>query len=207
MTSLSRTIAAAACLAVVSLTGACSGDGGSSDSAKGPTSHSFTVAEGKVSFDLPSDWDDLDQDKLQEAMSDNKVMDEMTDRMGMTSDQLKQMMSTSLVLYAAAPHAVDGFLDNLNVMVFDEALPKAGTFELQYRGLGASDISSEDVTTDVGDGYRTTYLLEMGGAEIHGEVLALEVDGQAVVITMSGHDAGEIADLADDVSASLATAA
>lgn len=207
MTSLKRTIAAAACLAAVTLTGACSSGDDSSKASDAPSTSSFTIEEAGVSFDLPSDWDDLDQEKLQEALTDNEVMDEMTDRMGMTAEQLQQMMSSNLVLYAAAPHAVDGFLDNLNVMVFDEALPNAGTFELQYRSLGATDITSEDVTTDAGDGSRTTYLLEMGEVTVHGEVIAVDVDGKAVVITLSGHDSGEIADLADDVADSLAPAA
>ena len=206
MTSLKRTIAAAACLAAMTLTGACASDS-SSKASDEPSTSSYTVEEAGISFDLPADWDNLDQDTLQEAMSDNEVMDEMTDRMGMTSEQLQQMMSSNLVLYAAAPHAADGFLDNANVMVFDEALPNAGTFELQYRSLGASEITSEDATTEVGDGYRTTYVLTMGETTVHGEVIALEVDGKSVVITISGHDAGDTADLADDVADSLAPAA
>jgi hypothetical protein len=42
-------------------------------------------------------------------------------------------------------------LDNVNVMLVDGSLPSSGTFELQYRSLGAPDITSEDVTTDMGD--------------------------------------------------------
>ena len=207
MTSLKRTIAAAACLAAMTLTGACSSDS-SSKASDEPSTSSYTVEEAGISFDLPADWDNLDQDTLKEAMSDNEVMDEMTDRMGMTSEQLQQMMSSNLVLYATAPHATDGFLDNANVMVFDEALPNAGEHQaavpqprrqrdhLRGRDHGGRRRLPHDVPPDDGRDHG-----------VHGEVIALEVDGKSVVITISGHDAGDTADLADDVADSLAPAA
>ena len=207
MTRLKRTIAAGACLAAMALMGTCSSGGSSSKASDAPSTSTHTVEEIDVSFELPSDWDDLDQDMLIDASANGPLMDELTDRMGLTTEQLQQMASSNLVLFAAAPHAEDGLLSNLNVMVFDEALPKAGALELQYRGIGATDMTSEDVSTDAGDGSRLTYTLEIKDVTMYAEVIALDVDGKAVLITMSGHDAGELADLADDVADSLAPAA
>ena len=191
----------------MALVGTCSSDGSSSKASDAPSTSTHTVKEIDVSFELPSDWDDLDQDMLIDASANGPLMDELTDRMGLTIEQLQQMASSNLVLFAAAPHAEDGLLSNLNVMVFDEALPKAGALELQYRGIGATDMTSEDVSTDAGDGSRLTYTLEIKDVTMYAEVIALDVDGKAVLITMSGHDAGELADLADDVADSLAPAA
>ncbi|KAA1429021.1 hypothetical protein [Nocardioides antri] len=94
---------------------------------------SFSVDEAEVSFDLPSDWEEFDRDKMQEALSDSSTMDDLTDRMGMSREQFEQMMASNIVLWVTAPHAEDGFLGNVNVLFADGKLPTMGAVELQSR--------------------------------------------------------------------------
>jgi hypothetical protein len=73
----------------------------SSRSAGSPASEetrSFSVDEAHLSFDLPSDWEEFDRDTMQEALSDSTVMDDLTDRMGMSSEQFQQMMASNIDL-------------------------------------------------------------------------------------------------------------
>lgn len=166
---------------------------------------SFTVDEADLSFDLPEDWEEFELDKMQDALTDLDEMDELTDRMGVSSEQFYQMMASNIVLYVTAPHAVDGFLSNVNVIVADVSLPSLGTLELQYRALGATDIETDEVSTRVGDGYATTYTLELNGDELHGQGTALDLGDQFVFITVSSKDAEELDRLGAELRESLAT--
>ena len=206
MKNLLRAVALGACLAILSLAAACS----SADSSRsvGSTSseetRSFSVDEADVSFELPSDWEEFDRDKMRDALSDSSAMDDLFDRMGVSIEQFQQMMASNVVLFVTAPYAEGGFLDNVNVVVADGRLPSMGAFELQYRGLGATDVHSVKAITDVGDGYATTYTLEVNGTEVNGQAVALGVDDQAVVITVSSRAAGEADELANGIRHSVA---
>jgi predicted nucleic acid-binding Zn ribbon protein len=174
------------------------------DSPASDQTRSFSVDEAHLSFDLPSDWEEFDRDKMQEAFSDSAEMDELTDRMGVSNEQFRQMMASNIVLFVTAPHAEAGFLSNVNVIVSDGKLPTVGTVELQYRALGAIDIDSEEWRTDMGDGHSTTYTLGMNGNEVHGAAILLRPHDKTVVITVSSHDASETDRLADEIRNSLA---
>jgi len=151
----------AACVAALFLAGGCSGEDSSrsADPRASERTRSFSVDEAHLSFDLPSGWEEFDRDKMQEALSDSTVMDDLTDRMGLSSEQFQQMMASNIVLYVTAPHAVAGFLGNVNVLLADGKLPSQGAIELQYRALGATDVGSHEASTHVGDGFSTTYTL------------------------------------------------
>jgi len=197
-----------ACLVSVLLAGACAGEDPTrpADSSASGATRSFSVDEAHLSFDLPSDWEEFDRDRMQEALSDSTTMDDLTDRMGMSDEQFQQMLASNVVLFVTAPHAVAGFLDNVNVVVADGRLPRLGSFELQFRHLGATDIRSAEVSTDVGDGYSTTYTLALNGIEVHGQAIAFAVEDRVVMITVSSHDAGEADSVADEIRHSLAPA-
>ncbi len=203
MTSLKRTVAAA-CLVGLALTGACSSDDGSSAQPATSSQGSHTVDEAGISFDLPSDWEDFDRDRVVEVLSDSAAMDEMTDRMGVTSEQLRMMLGSDMVLYAGVPNAGAGFRDNLNVTVTATGMPDSASFEQEARQAGATGLSTDNVTTEVGDGYLTTYQLQLNDVEIHGAAIALQVDDKLVVIKVIGTDAGDINRLAEGVLDSLA---
>ena len=208
MTRLGRSAAAFSTAAAL-LLGGCSidfdalSDSDEPTSSSGGRSRSFEVDEAGVTFDLPAKWEEFDRERMNEALSNSSTMDDLTDRMGLTSDQFRQLMASNIVLYVTAPHASGGFLDNVNVLVFDGALPSKRALELQYRALGATHVRSEDVETDAGDGYGTTYDLEVGRSVVHGEALSLDAGRKTVVITVSTDDTGDTADLVQQVTESL----
>ena len=157
-----------------------------------------------MSFDLPSDWKEFDRDKMQDAMKDSSVMKDMEDRMGVTSEQFQQMMASNIVLYVTAPEAEDGFVSNVNALVIDQEMPSADEFQQQFESLGATDVQTEEASTDAGDGYTTTYTLATQGVEAHGEAISIDTPDGVVVITISTVDAGDTEALADGVVDSLA---
>ncbi|MEZ5191231.1 MAG: hypothetical protein R2734_00855 [Nocardioides sp.] len=83
------------------------------------------------------------------------------------------------------------------------ALPEPAALELQYRGLGATDIGSKAVSTAVGDGYVTTYTLRMQALEVHGRAIALAVGDRTVAITVSASSAARAKQLSGGVLGSL----
>lgn len=221
---LLRTFALVLSLLAVSLAGACASNdqAGSGSQASGASdspvaagkstpaadaTRSFTVDEARLAFDLPADWKKFDQGKMREALSNSSVMDDLNSRVGVSREQFQQLLSSNIVVFLTAPQAVDGFLDNVNVGVFDQPLPGAGVFELQYRALGATHVRSKHVSTKVGDGFSTAYILEAGGQRVQGQAIALEVDGRTVVITVSSSDGRETDDLVSGIRDSLAPAA
>ncbi len=197
-----------AALGIVLLAGSCAQQdvggpsGGASDAPE-----TFVVDEAAVSFELPAGWDEFDAETMQDALADNDAMAEFSDRAGMTGDQLQQLIASNISLFIVAPQGDDGLLGNVNVLVFeDEALPTSGALQLQYRTVGAAEIESDDVSTAVGDGYATTYRLELQGRSMYGESLALDVDGSAFVMTITTGTADATDELARQVLASLVTA-
>lgn len=202
-----RAAAVAAGVAVLLVAGSCAQqDVGGPSAGASDAPETFVVDEAAVSFELPAGWDEFDSKTMQDALEDSAALDEVSDRSGMSSDQMQQLLASNVSLYVVAPRGEDGVLGNVNVMVFDhEKLPTAGALKLQYRTLGAADIESDDVSTEVGDGFATTYQLELQGRSMYGESLALDVNGSAMLLTITSGAADRTDELARQVLESLAT--
>ena len=192
--------------------GACADDSGSPASGGHVSADATTkkntasVPEAGVAFEVPKGWTEFDRDKMQKMLDDNAALDELNDRAGVGKDQFQQMLASNIMLFVTAPQAKNGFLSNINVGLFDTKLPKLGDIEQQYRSIGATDISTDPVTTPVGKGYDTTYSLAMAGLEVHGRALSLQVDGKVVAITVSSGKAKEADQVASAILDSLAAA-
>ena len=171
-----------------------------------------SVGTDLVSFELPEGWAVLDSDQAREkAGSDaNPMLEELSDRMGMTEDQLAAQME-AIELFAAAPGgAVDGFLTNVNVI--EQPMPPGGLPDpeairpdLMTFADEVGDI--EAVETGGGlDALRAEYVVASGDLEIQGEQLYVEVEDELVIISISAARAEDTAEIADLVEQSLSAA-
>jgi hypothetical protein len=159
-----------------------------------------------VSFEVPGDWEAISTETVKGAGQDSGVFAEMADRMGMDEAQMNKMIS-GIDVFVGAPHAEHGMLHNVNAMHFaGSTLPSKGTFELQFRTLGATNIESADVSTAAGDGYRVSYNLSMKGQDIVGTALIIDHGSVILDITVTTDDADATDQLADQLVASLADA-
>lgn len=163
-----------------------------------------------VTFELPDGWAVLDQEAMTErAGSDaNPMLEEMSERLGVTPEQLAVQMD-AVELYAAAPGgAVDGFLTNVNVI--EQPLPSGGLPEPEGIRPDLMAFADEvgDITEIEGDleGLRAEYTVSSGGLEVRGEQLYVEVGDQLVIISVSAARAEDAAEVADLVEQSLGAA-
>ena len=197
MPSRLRRSAAVSVLVLFSLAG-CSGDGGSgSDS----DHQAFEVPRVDVEFELPEDWEEFDQEKAAEVASDPN--NPFIERLGMEPAQFEAMLQSQMELFVTAPHARDGFLDNVNVIVFDEEMPSAAQLEMQFRSVGATDIESDDLETEVGDGHSVDYTISNDDLTVHGNALVVEVGDSVLLITTSASDGDDTDEVSDHIAESL----
>jgi len=157
-----------------------------------------------VSFEAPEDWDALDSSVVADAGASNGAWDEIADRMGIEPQQMKNLLEQTDV-FIAAPHAEGGVLSNINALHFDgESLPSEATFKMQFRSLGATDIDSMPLSTDVGDGYRVEYSLNLKGQDMNGTALVLKRGTVILDITVTSSSPDTTEELADQIVNSLA---
>lgn len=180
-----------------------SGCSGSSDT---PGDDPVVVSlPGDLTFELPTDWKDLDSELLAGGM-DEGVKEDMAGRLGMDTAQFDAMIAQTDA-FVTAPHAEDGFLSNVNVLHFPgQEVPTDAQVQMQYRSLGASDVSLEHVTTALGEAIETEYLLEVKGVQMDGSALVFEHEGNLYVITASTSDNADTESLMDQITESLAVA-
>jgi hypothetical protein len=140
-----------------------------------------------LAFRAPEGWTELSKKTISGAAGDMVAADgikEMAGRMGVTPEQLVQQIK-SLDTFVTAPGADRGFLANLNALHITGDMPSDGSLELQYRTLGAKDITIKVERTAVGAVRVAHYLLELNGVEIHGGSIAAAAEGDVAVITVS----------------------
>jgi hypothetical protein len=163
-----------------------------------------------VSFELPDGWTVLDEEAMTErAGSDaNPLLEDMSDRLGLTPEQLAAQMD-AVELYAAAPGgAVQGFLTNVNVI--EQPTPPGGLPDAEAIRpelmLFADEVGDiEPIETDSGlEGLRADYRVSSGELDILGEQLYAEIDDQLVIISISAARAEDAAEIADLVERTLA---
>lgn len=160
-----------------------------------------------VTFELPEGWAVLDQEAMSEraGSDDNPMLEEMSERLGLTTEQLASQMD-AVELYAAAPGgAVDGFLTNVNLI--EQPMPPGGLPDPE--GLRPELMAFADEVGDIEAfesegglaGLRAEYAVASGGLEVRGEQLYVEVEDQLVIISVSAarsEDAAEVADLVEE---------
>ena len=190
--------------AVVVLAAAGCGGGDKSEGDDSSKAQTIEIPGQGVSFELPDDWDAIAAKDVADASTDSDVFADLADRMGIEPEQLTQQLA-NLDLFVGAPHAEGGVLSNVNALHFEVAdLPSADTFELQFRSLGATDIETTEVSTEVGDGYRVSYSLTLKGNAMVGTALIIDHGSSILDITVTSSTSDLTETLADQVVGSLA---
>lgn len=209
MTILTRAAATAiSSLLVLSLAGCGGFDGTSKAAAPQPReSQAAEVIElpSGISFTAPDGWDELSDDVAEDAMgevSEAGALDDLAQNVGISPAELADQVK-AVDVFVAAPDGDDGFLSNINATRVPADLPRAGAIELEYRILGAKDITVEEAETAVGDGLIATFLLPMGSLEIRSAAVLVEHDGETTIITISTMSAEATEDLTEDLVESI----
>jgi hypothetical protein len=159
-----------------------------------------------LSFQLPDGWSTMKSSSAAEVAASSEEFDEMSDSLGVSTEQMKQQLS-AVDVFLTAPRASGGFLDNVNALQIPGPLPTAASLEMQYRAVGASAIDVEDRSTDVGTARVTTYEMTSGGNEIHGGSVAVAHADTVAVITVSTGSDRRTGQLVDQVLDTLAAGA
>lgn len=177
----------------------------SDDSAAGVPDDMQAVEAAGIRFGLPQGWTVLDAAEVAKGSGNQQAVKDMADRLGVTPQQLEQMFS-SLDLYAVTDQgAQGGFLDNVNVVAADGPLPNDDQIRQQYLAVGADVESLERSDDDTPETVRVAGTMEMQDRSHALEALAVGLDDQYLVITVSAGQAETAGELMDDIEDTLST--
>lgn len=173
------------------------------------------VETDQVAFEVPADWEVVDPaeftgDQDGGAIEDDPAGGELTDRLGISGDQLLQLMGQADVIVLSGDGSVGGFIDNLNVVHYAGPLPTTPQLQQQlseqYAALGATDPQFSTVETDAGEAVLVEYVLPLQGNEIQGRAIAVQNGSDVVSVTVSARDAALATQVAEQVVSTLRTA-
>lgn len=159
-----------------------------------------------VSFDVPKGWVSVSAEVLQQRAEDSADLADAAEQTGMGIDELVETVGQAEVFLTNPDSSRAGHDDTINVMSPGGAVPSAEQIEQDFASVGASVESVTTHDSDLGEVVAAVYELSMSGTTILGEALVVEVDGEAVIITVSTHDRALTDTLADGVVASLDSA-
>ncbi len=176
----------------------CSDDSGDDSDTK-----VFKADDLAISFELPTDWEEIDPDTAAEAAGDTEALAEMADRVGLDVEQLQTLVNDQMSLVVTAPKAEDAFLANVNVIAVDSPPITASEAEAQFASVGAQEVEAVDFESSLGDGISVSYTLGVLESVAYGDALIFELDGQQVFITTTTKDPELSAELSDGIIDSL----
>jgi hypothetical protein len=159
-----------------------------------------------VTFHAPKGWSAISRKTVAGVADDMRKaggVAQMAGRMGITTDQLTEQMKKVDVV-VAAPAATNGFLANINAVHVAGNLASEGSLELQYRKLGAKEITVQVEQTGFGPVRVVHCLMLFGAARIRAGVVALEANDDVVFVTISTHSAKQTDAVLDHVLETLA---
>jgi len=160
-----------------------------------------TAAANKIQLPLPSDLQVLDPSQIDINPDSQQTFDAMAQKLGMTSDDLRQQLST-LDLYA-----MDASSNNINIL---QPLPAVGTtladVQPTLESIGATGIDSGSTTCPAGPVLVVTYTLTDNDMTMNQTQLYVQSDTMTTtVITITGvtWTTDEVAQIATDMLAGL----
>ena len=154
---------------------------------------------------MPEGWESLKASELFDGAPDNPALQELSDRLGLSPEQLAQAMSTIDLFLVSDAGAHGGVVDNVNVLSTGVPLNESQV-KLQLAAVGATQPEISHARTKLGDAISATYDVELGGTSVRGGGIYLEGPDGAVAVTVSTSDAGTtqrlVAQILDTLDAS-----
>lgn len=198
---MSRIVSALVSALLLPLLVACGG--AATDAKATPTVTASTPAGWKavpakatgVTLSTPGDWTVLDPDKLGNPAYNDRFASSAK-ALNMTTKQMVAMLK-SLDVMVMAPKAVDGFNDNVNVVLVHLAeLPSTEALRQQFRQYNAKVLKSTDVGTPLGRGRLVELQLpQPGGGSSYASGLFVKVSGGVANVTVSSSSTARARDL------------
>lgn len=166
--------------------------------ADGGSEGSVTASKSGVSFDVPDGWTSVDPSELLEDSGDTpKEFEDLAESQGVDADTYLQTVAQSVDVMVIG-ETKSNFSENVNVISSPTKPTKeSSTSELEQ--VGATVEGTEEVDTELGSGFDTTYTLSANGQEVHGRSLMVPTDSGAALITVSATSA----DSADEVATTI----
>lgn len=165
-----------------------------------------TSDQAGVSFEVPEGWKVVDPE---EALSGGggeapKEIEDMAKAQGMSADQFLQQIAqqTDVIVFGEQK---GNFTSNVNVVASPQMLTEA-QLKSQLETINAKVEKTEEVDSPLGKVLDGTYVLPMGGQEVHGRMIVAPTDKGAAVVTVSAGSAKDSDEVAQVIIPSLGKA-
>jgi hypothetical protein len=168
-----------------------------------PDAQLIKVRKYGLSFEIPKGWTTLNARKV--LKGDNPGLDTMAKRMGMTGSQFAAMLAAGMEVFAVTDQgAVDGYLDNINVVGQRGTSINEDQIKLQFATIGATPGTFEHATTPAGDVIRVPFTLPIKSFIAQGVSIIVFTEDSTVNITIGSHSADIPDTVANQIQESLA---
>lgn len=158
-----------------------------------PAPDDSTIETDLVSFQAPEGWLVLTPEEVLGGDSDVQLDDgnELMDELGVSGEELRQLLSQADAVAVDGEGRVDDFLANVNVIRQGGSVPTEAQLVEAYQGLGDPDpqVAPEQVAGV--DAQVVTYAIPVSDFSIEGRAVTLPVSGQVVTVTVSTRDADD----------------
>lgn len=146
-----------------------------------------TVDDAGLTFAAPETWTAINPKKLLEA-GDLSALDEMAERMGMTSSQMRVSVGNVAVLLAAPPK--NGYADNITGIVVPLAgLPTESQIKAQLESVLETPVVVTESESPAGPMVAAEYVLKVGSADVNGRTLFFNGPDGVLNLSVSATDA------------------
>lgn len=166
---------------------------------------SVTASKSGVSFDVPDGWTSVDPNELLDDSGDApEELDDLAESQGVDTDTYLQNIAQSVDVMVIG-ETKNNFAENVNV-ISSPTQPSKESQTSELEQVGATVEGTDDVDTELGSGFDTTYTLSANGQDVHGRSLMIPTDSGAALITVSATSADSADEVATTILDSIDTA-
>jgi len=137
---------------------------------------------------VPEGWQSLKASEVFDGATDNPVIQELADRLGLSPEQLAQAMRTIDLMLISDGGAHGGVVDNVNVVSTGVPLNDSQV-KLQLAAVGVKKPEISHTMTKLGEAISATYEVALGGKSLRGGGIYLDAPEGAVAVTVSSSEA------------------
>lgn len=163
------------------------------ESATSPEPGDSTVQTDLVSFEAPEGWLVLTPEEVLSGEGDVELDEgnELMDELGVSGDELRQLVSQADAVAVDDEGRVESFLANINVIHQPGPIGTEEQLVEAYQGLGDDDPQVRDEQVGGVDARIVDYQIPVGDFAVEGRSVAFAVGDQAVTISVSTRDADD----------------